>query len=284
MKHLPQGFRYSFSKIESFRQCPMAFYLTYVENPDFDDEIPSYFSQYGSLMHSLLEEYYKGELPDFCLADEWRSRYDKAVTVPPPPFPAGFGEKNYASAVSYLDHFSGLPDGFEILSVEKKFVLDIEGYAVSGIADLVLRNKETGAISVIDHKTKSDASMKKDMQTYRKQLYLYAIWVHRDYGVWPESLAFNMVKSGKMLEEKFDPAMIQETVEWILSGIHDIETADLFEDWATCIAPDEEKEPYFCRWLCGSNASCDRYQEVRQLSYSKWLEKKQLEEGMLNGY
>ena len=86
MKHLPNNFRWSFSKLAAFKQCPMSFYLSYIENPGSDEELPGYFSEYGSLMHSILEGYYKGELPEFCLADEWRSRYDKEVLVPPPPF------------------------------------------------------------------------------------------------------------------------------------------------------------------------------------------------------
>lgn len=284
MKQLPPGFRYSFSKIESFRHCPMAFYLTYVDSPGSDDELPGYYSQFGSLMHSLLEEYFKGELPDFLLADEWRRRYDDVVTVPPPPYPAGFGEKNYNAAVSYLENFHGFGYGFEVISVEKKFVLDIHGYKISGIADLVLRNRETGGIFVVDHKTKSDTSMKKDYDTYRKQLYLYAIWVKEEYGVWPEKLAFNMVKSGKLIEETFDNRMVDQTIEWLLSGIRDIEACSVFEDWPSCIPADEEREPYFCKQICGVNPSCDRYQEVRQISYQKWLEKKQLEEALLNGY
>lgn len=258
----------------------MAFYLSYVENPGSDDELPGYYSQFGQLMHSILQEYYEGKLPEFALAEEWVDRYESVVTVPPPPFPANFGEKNYNAAMDYLENFSGVPDGYEVLSVENKFVLDIEGYKISGIADLVLRRKEDGAIWVIDHKTKSDNSMKKDLQTYRKQLYLYAIWVRREYGVWPEKLSFNMVKSGTMITEDFDINMVNKTIGWILNGIHDIETCDLFGDWSCCIPEGEEKEPYFCKWICDVNTSCDRYQEVKNISYQNWLAKKQLEEEM----
>ena len=206
------------------------------------------------------------------------------VTVPAPPFPAGFGEKNYNAAVEYLESFEGLPDHFEVLSVENKFVLNIDGYAVSGIADLVVRNRETGGIMVIDHKTKSDNSMKKDLPTYTHQLYLYAMWVHECYGEWPDKLCFNMVKSGKMIEVEFDPAHVEETRAWILDGIKSIEECDLFDNWTSCIPAGTEKEPYFCRSICGCNDRCDDYIEVRNISYQRWLEKKQLEEEMMNGF
>lgn len=280
MKHLAADFRWSFSKLAAFKQCPMSFYLQYVENPGSDDELPGYFSQYGTLMHSILESYFKNETPLFCLAEEWQDRYDNEVTITPPPFPANFGEKNYNAAIEYLENFKGIPDGYEVISVENKFVIDIGGYRVSGIADLVLRGP-SGEIEVWDHKTKSDASMKKEYQLYRKQLYLYAIWIHGEYGVWPTKLCFNMTKSGKMIEESFDLNMVNETIDWFINTIHEIEACDALEAWNTCIADNERKEPYFCRWICGVNPACDRYQEVHQIAYADYLEKKALEAEMM---
>ena len=281
MKHLTDNFRYSFSKLAAFLQCPMSFYLQYIENPGNDEELPGYFSQYGTLMHSILESYYKDETPAFLLADEWRDRYDTEVTVTPPPFPANFGEKNYNAAVEYLENFQGLPDGYEVVSVENKFVIDIGGYNVSGIADLVIRDAE-GNIEVWDHKTKSNNSMKKEYQLYRKQLYLYAIWIHGEYGVWPSKLCFNMVKDMSVIEEQFDRNMVDETIKWFVDTIHEIETCDALEDWSTCIADGERKEGYFCKWICSCNPSCERYQEVRQIAYGDYLEKKAME-AELNG-
>lgn len=283
MKHLPSNFRWSFSKLAAFQQCPMSFYLTYVENPGSDDELPGYFSEYGSLMHSILEQYYKGDLPVFCLADEWRDRYESEVVVAPPPFPKGFGEKNYDAAVRYLENFSGLPEGFEVISVEKKFVIDIGGYPVSGIADLVIGSPATGEVIIIDHKTKSAASMKKEYQLYRKQLYLYAIWFREWTGKWPTLLRFNMVKDGTFIDEPFDEAMVEETRQWFIDGIRRIEECDLFEAWSTCISEQEyakAREPYFCKWICGVNPSCERYQDVHRASLDAWLAKKAEEESM----
>lgn len=284
MKHLPSNFRWSFSKIAAFHQCPMSFYLTYIENPGSDDELPGYFSEYGSLMHSILEQYYKGDLPEFCLADEWRSRYESEVIVAPPPFPKGFGEKNYNAAVNYLENFTGLPDGYDVISVEKKFVIDIGGYQVSGIADLVIGSTDCTEVIIVDHKTKSAASMKKEYQLYRKQLYLYAIWYKEWKGSYPTKLRFNMVKDGTYIDEGFDEAMVEETKKWFLDGIHAIEECDIFESWTTCIGAEETKEPYFCKWICGCNTSCDDYQRVHQYAIEAWKAKKEAEEAAALGY
>lgn len=284
MKHLPSNFRWSFSKIASFHQCPMSFYLTYVENPGSDDELPGYFSEYGSLMHSILEQYYKGDLPEFCLADEWRSRYESEVVVAPPPFPKNFGEKNYDAAINYLENFSGLPDGYEVMSVEKKFVIDIGGYQVSGIADLVIGSTDGTEVIIVDHKTKSNASLKKEYQIYRKQLYLYAIWYKEWKGSYPTKLRFNMVKDGTFIDEDFDESMVEETKQWFIDGIHAIEECDIFEDWTTCIGEEETKEPYFCKWICGCNPACDDYQRVHQYAVEAWKAKKEAEEAAALGY
>jgi len=287
MEHLKSDFRWSFSKLAAFKQCPMSFYLTYVQNPGSDDELPGYFSEYGSLMHSILEGYYKGEIPVFCLADEWRDRYESEVIVSPPPFPKGFGEKNYEAAINYLENFEGLPEGWEVISVEKKFVIEIEGYQVSGIADLVIGNPETGEVIIEDHKTKSRASMAKEYQLYRKQLYLYAIWYHSETGNWPTKLRFNMVKDRKYIEEDFDEAMVIETKKWFLDSIHEIEECDIFENWTTCITDEEydkAKEGYFCKWICSVNPQCERYMDVHNAAMEAWLAKKQAEEdAMLYG-
>ena len=284
MKHLPNNFRYSFSKIAAFKQCPMSFYLTYVENPGSEDELPGYFSEYGSLMHSILEQYYKGNLPVFCLADEWRSRYESEVIVAPPPFPKGYGEKNYNAAIRYLENFSGLPDGYEVITVEEKFVINIGGYLVSGIADLVIGNPQDNEVIIVDHKTKSASSMKKEYQLYRKQLYLYSIWFKEMTGAYPTKLRFNMVKDGTYIDEDFDESMVEETKQWFLDGIREIEACDLFEDWHSCIGAEETKEPYFCKWICGVNPSCDDYQRVHLAAIEAWKAKREAEEAAAFGY
>lgn len=283
MKHLPSnGFRWSFSKLASFRSCPMSFYLEYVCNPSRDEEIPNFFAQYGSCAHKILEEYFKGRLPQFLLASEWSRRYPEEVTCPPPAFPKGYDEKAYAAGLKYFETFDGFGPDWDVVSVEQKFTILLEGYTLVGVADLVLRNKETGAYWVIDHKSKSKSSMRKDRDLYRNQLYLYAIWVHEAFGVYPEKLSFSLFKEGGlMVDEVFSEDQLAATKQWFVDSIRAIEICDLFETWKTCIPLGESKESYYCRNICGCNVACDDYQEVRRRSYDAWLAKKQAEEGFL---
>lgn len=284
MKHLPSDFRWSFSKLSSFKSCPMSFYFQYVCNPGNDDEIPNFFAQYGSCAHKILEEYFNGELPQFCLADEWAARYPNEVQCPPPPFPAGFGEKSYNVGLKYFETFTGFGDEWEVVSVEKKFVLNINAYHVSGIADLVLRHKDTHEYWIIDHKSKSKSSMKKDLPMYRHQLYLYAAWCYEEFGAYPTKLSFNLFKEGTLVDENFSEASLHDTIQWIIDTIHEIETCDLFEDWHTCIPAGETKEPYACRWICGVNSECDEYQELHRAAIEAWKAKREAEEASAFGY
>ena len=278
MNHLPDNFRWSFSKLAAYRQCKRSFYLQYIV-ANQEDQIESYYSQYGSFAHKLLEQYYKGDLPSFCLADAWREGYESDVTMPPPRFPVGLGDKYYAAAEEYFENFQDLDtDRYDVLSVERKFVIDLDGYQISGIADLVLRDNEDPdhhGIIVIDHKSKSMNSLKKERNLYRKQLYLYALWVKQEFGQWPTKLIFNMFKEHTEIVEEFSIDEMEATKKWFLDTIHEIETSDVFEDW------DTNYSSYFCGQICSCAAECDEYHVQRAEEIERWKAKKQAEEEMM---
>lgn len=280
MKHLPSDFRWSFSKLASFRQCPMSFYLTYIVAAH-EDEIPNFFGLYGTFCHSLLEDWALNRIPSFCLAEAYRDGYEDAVTMPPPAFPKGFGEKAYNAGLAYFESFNGFGDEWEVLSAEKKFTLQIDGYTVSGIADLVLRHRETGELWVIDHKTKSSSSLKRELDVYRKQLYLYAMWCKEAFGTYPARISFNLLKENKWVHEDFSLDALEETKRWFVDTIHEIEACDIFEDWKTCIHEEDEKAGYFCSMICGCSPSCETYQVVKNREIEAWRAKKQAEEDLM---
>lgn len=244
MCKLPPDMKWSFSKLEAFKHCGMMFKLTYLDNAERSD---NGFSDYGTFCHTLMEEWAKGECPDFALAEEFESRYDNAVTHSFPPFPRGMEQKYFDQGVAYFDSFNGFGDHYEVLTAEEKFEVNIGGYTIVGIADLTMRNLDTGGIIVIDHKTKSDATMKKELNTFRMQLYTYAAFVKQKFGVYPEELAFNMIRTGQMIREPFDMAMYDKTCNWIVDTIHEIEQC---RDWVV------SSSSFFCRYVCSVFDSC----------------------------
>ena len=275
MKHLTADFRYSFSKLAGYLECPRSFYLNYIENDQ--ESLNNFFGEVGSWCHSLLEAWAKDEIPAFLLAEEYASGYDDHVRMAPPPFPKNLGQKSYDQCLAYFESFDGFGEEWDVLSVEDKFIIEYEGYRISGIADLVLRHKETGAIRIIDHKTKSASSMAKEIGLYRKQLYLYAHWCRERFGQFPQDVCFNMIKTQEMIIEPFSEQVYNESMRWFIDTIHQIETSDALEDWPCVI------NKFFCANLCDKSISCDEWTEIREEDRRQWLARKQAEEEMMYG-
>lgn len=242
--------KWSFSRLEAYHHCPMMYYLQYVQKVPQDDNA---FALYGTFAHKLLEQYANHEIPDFLLAGAWADGYDEAVTRPFPPFPKGMGEKYYQQGLQYFESFTGFGDQYEIVSAEQRFELNIGGYPFVGVADLILRDRQTGELTVVDHKSKSAATMKKDLPSYRKQLYVYAAYVREKYGVYPKYLKFNLFRENEWVTEEFDETVFHEVMQWVVDTIEEI----LLEaDWKVSCSS------YFCRFVCGVFNDCPAREAV----------------------
>lgn len=211
------------------------------------------FSDYGTFCHELLEQWAKNEIPSFALAEEYEAQYETQVIHSFPPFPKGMPQKYFDAGLSYFETFDGFGDEWEVAASEERFEIDIGGYPFVGVVDLVLRHKETGALWVIDHKSKSESSMKKELPVFRRQLYTYAAFVKEKYGVYPDKLSFNMFKEGTWIDEPFSQSAFDETMNWIVETIEAI----LFEaDWL--VSPSS----YFCRFVCSTFDYCPAKEAV----------------------
>ena len=197
--------------------------------------------------HSLLERWAKGELMSFELADAYEAEYDEAVKHYFPPFPKGLAGRYYDEGLQYFRSFDGFGDDMEILSVEDKFELDIRDNRFVGIADLVLRDRNSGGITVIDHKSKSMNSMKKAQYENTRQLYTYAAYVKERFGAFPTLLRFNMFRYGVNIDEPFSRDRYAETMDWIERTIAEIKAE---KEWKV------SSSGYFCRFICSTRLYC----------------------------
>lgn len=205
------------------------------------------FSDYGTFTHSLLERWAKSELEPWQLLIEWEAGYDDAITHDFPPFMPGYGEKARELGRNYFASFAGFPS-YDIVATEHRFTVPIGPYPIDGIVDLVLRDQQTGSLMVIDHKTKSAASMKREMDTYRHQLYIYAEYVHQKYSEYPDKLAFNMIKTGELITETFSPEQMEATKNWVVSTID-----------AICMETEFPpiQDDFHCRNICDVRSQCE---------------------------
>ena len=183
----------------------------------------------------------------FELADAYEAEYDEAVKHYFPPFPKGMAGQYYDEGLQYFQSFDGFGDDKEILSVEDKFELDIRSNRFVGIADLVLRDRNTGDIIVIDHKSKSMNSMKKSQYENTRQLYTYAAYVKERFGEFPTLLRFNMFRYGVNIDEPFSRDRYAETMDWIERTIAEIKAE---KEWKV------SSSGYFCRFICSTRLYC----------------------------
>lgn len=263
-KPLTANAKWSFSRLSTYDECPYAFYLRYMQDPPLPDEGNAW-SDFGLLCHSLLEEYALGKLSMFDLADEYKRRYPGAVVHNFPPFPKGYADKTYQQGLDYFNGFDGFnEDVYEIVSAEERFEIEVGGNTLVGISDLVLRDRNTGGLVVMDHKTKSVSSMKHDYDLYRNQLYLYAKDIFIRYGRYPEKLIFNMLKApDQSIVELFSLEQMKKTERWISDRIDNIYLED---QWPALKAQEilDGKGDYYCRFICPVFSYCYEAQEAMQ--------------------
>lgn len=256
---IPEKFDWSFSKLSTFETCPRAFQLQYLQDPPLPKQQNAW-AEYGILCHAILEEFAKGELPVNQLTAEYKERYPDVVVHNFPPYPKGYAEKAFQQGIDYFESFSGFGDQYEVVSTEEYFRLNIGPYSFVGISDLVLRDKNTGGLVVVDHKTKSESSMKNEIDLYKKQLYIYAEHVKNKYGQYPSQIQFNMIKSNQPIVENFSSKEHEETLQWVEDTIDYI----FFEqDWIA------KPNQYYCRYICPVFQHCEAGMKACQITKKK---------------
>lgn len=276
------GMRWSFSSVNTYNTCPQAFRLGYL---DALPRVDNAFSDWGTWMHEIMERYFRGELEFFELSQVYVDGYaDHVKCVFPPNKFCDLSERYYNAGKDYLDRFEGMFDDCEILGVEKRVTLDIDGRPFVGVIDLLVR--ADSGMWIVDHKSKSALRTKKERAEYARQLYLYALYVHEEYGVWPEKLIFHMVRAGgELVEIPFVEQDAMLAKQWFLDTIDAIYHDAIFESMPNkyrrqiealreqyhnkTIKFDEFREQkkklensikkmgFFCNVLCSNRHQCD---------------------------
>lgn len=275
------GMRWSFSSVNTYNTCPQAFRLGYL---DALPRVDNAFSDWGTWMHEIMERYFRGELEFFELSQVYVNGYAEHVKCefPPNKF-CDLSERYYIAGKEYLDRFDGVFNGCEVVGVEQKVLLDIDGRPFVGVIDLLL--KDGDEFIVADHKSKSSFKSKREKAEYARQLYLYSIYVREKYGKWPTKLVFHMVRAGgELIEIPFVEADAMAARQWFLDTIDaiyqdvDFESTpnkyrrqieelreryqrkeikfDDFRKEKKKLETALKKESFFCHVLCGSRDSC----------------------------
>ena len=247
-------FTWSFSRLESFYTCKYGWKKKYIDCEDGENNV---FAEYGTLCHSLLEAYSKGELDAFDLASQYEERFDPEVPdrFPPNKF-VDLRESYYNKGLGYFESFSGiLPMEYEALGVEKKVTFEIAGKPFVGYIDLLAKTDD-GSVIVVDHKSASSKwtksgkpakSFADKMQMYRRQLYLYSKALI-DSGIKPDYLCWNFFNDCYTYMIPFEQADYEEAIQWAEDTIRLIETETEFEP---------NIDFFFCHYICDHRNNCE---------------------------
>jgi len=107
--------KYSFSSATSYLGCAGGFKLTYI---DFEERINNAFSDYGNLIHSVLEKYFKNELELNDLLNYYKDHFDESMENSFPKYPQGMAENYYQAGIRFFENFNFDKDLYDIVFIE----------------------------------------------------------------------------------------------------------------------------------------------------------------------
>lgn len=244
---LIEDMTWSYSRLTAFEDCPYRWFLKYICK---ETEKPQFYSSYGSLMHRIIEQYYRGKLQKDKMLTEFLLRFSKEVQGERPS--EQIVQKYITSGVEYLKNFKAFP--FETVDVEKRIGFSVQGVPFIGVIDYIgLKN---GDLYIVDNKSrdlkprstrKKPTAKDNELDEMLRQLYLYSSAIKQVYGMFPKALCFNCFKSGTFIEEPFKPEVYEKVINWAIESVNDI--ADTEEFYPSI-------EYFKCRYICGVREEC----------------------------
>lgn len=243
---------WSYSRLSAFEDCPYLWLQRYIY------EIPGqskFFAQYGSLMHSILQQYLTGTLNKQELVPYYLLHFTEDVTDKAPSHKIYMGYleqgRQYLKTLSFPSR--------QIIKVEDKMQFQFADRPFIGFLD-VLSEDENGKLYITDHKSralKPRSNRTKptlsdiELDKYQRQLYIYAAAVKKLYGRYPDYLEFNCFRVGTWICEPFRYERMMEVEAWARRLIDRITATD---DWYANL------DFWFCKQLCDVAAECE-YEE-----------------------
>ena len=253
---------WSYSRLSSFYNCPYCWYEAYVNK---ERGCGNFFSSYGSMMHSILQEYAEGKLTIFELNDEFTKRFGEIPEDAPKNKYVDIRDSYFNKGINFLNNININFDKYEILSVEKKITFEINGYKFIGYIDILLKDKSTGEIIVLDYKSRRVDTLKngnlskgslRQLEDFKKQLYIYSKAVFEEYGKYPDKIAWDHFNDIKFVFVDFDIDEYNKTLEWVKETIVLIENEFDYGKWL----PNNDNV-FYCKELCGMRKICQYKKE-----------------------
>ena len=252
--------RWSYSRVNCFHHCPYQFLLGYITRERRQE---AFFANFGSLIHSELERYLKGELTEEALTTDYIMRYRDVVKGKAPN--SKMASKYFQSGIDYLNDIGFPYDPKNVIWIEENAEFKVGDFNFVGVIDCLIDDPEDGLV-LLDHKSrqlkprsprKKKPPTKSDLELdeYERQLYLYCIPVKERIGRYPDVIAFNCFRNEpkkRLIKDKFDEKKFEEAKKW---AIDSIKTIIDNEEW------EPDMDYWKCNHLCSYNKACEYFTE-----------------------
>lgn len=247
--YLIDSMTWSHSRIGSYEQCPYGFYLKYI---DGCEEAPMFFSDFGSLVHDILARYYGGKITREAAESEYLIRFPAEVRGKAPSH--DIRVNYFAQGLLCMRALSPIPG--KILGIEEYVRFRIFDLQFIGFIDLIYTDEHDKLI-ILDHKSRTLRPRSKrrkptktdeELDSYLRQLYMYAIPVKEMFGRYPDYLEFNCYRSGERIKEEFHTEALEATKEWAVGVIDRIRAE---KEW------NPDMEFWKCNNICGLHDQCE---------------------------
>lgn len=247
---------YSFSSASSYNTCKYGFKLAYIDGEDRENNA---FAEYGLLVHSALEKYFKYELNRNDLLNYYKENYEIFVKSAWPTYPQKMSDGYYEDGVKFFENFMSNKslydrDLYDIIIIEGMVNSKHFGANLVVKPDLVLKEKSSGKTFLIDYKTSKLRGGKYDekkIAEYKKQFYLYSYFLYKEKQIEINEIVIWFIRNISEKRIQINHSEVLETLDWFEDTIKRISEED---NW---VANNTKDNKYFCDNICSFRSICE---------------------------
>ena len=235
-----------------YELCPYAFYLHKIEKKGGDS---NFYAENGKIIHGIFQLLEEQKM----MLDDAPARYVELSNQITDYTKRSIMDKTIDICLDYLcicdDSYL---EKFDVVWVEKKLNFRVGRRKFTGFVDLLLKDKKTGELILIDHKSappffkKSGGILKSQEDNfiaYRHQMYLYCKGIKDEIGCYPSKMIWHHFKNrGELSMIDFEEKYLIECIEWAKNII-----GKIYKDKAF----NEQLSYMQCRELCNYRFECE---------------------------
>lgn len=248
--------KWSFSTLHMYEECPYSFYMKKILK---EPGVPNAYAEIGSFAHEILEGLFSQKIALGGAIDRWNNEFEDNITSW---VKEETKDKKFGDFLDYLNAFDeSWKDKYEVVGTELKCEWVIQGFKFIGFIDLLLKEKSTGDLMLVDHKSsghflKKDGSVlksqKENFEAYSKQMYLYCYPIFEKFGKFPKNIIWNHFFENKVTCIDFNKDDYDKVIGWSLGVINQIYEDETFEACQSYMR---------CKVLCDWREDCEYLEE-----------------------